>query len=65
MYQYRYIVFTIKNYKNFDDNIQLLNLIDKLITDKQECIYGTNIIVKWEKSTNPNKVSTTPLFLFS
>lgn len=53
MVQYRYIVFTIKNYIIFNNNLDLINLIDTQIINKKEKIYGTDINVLWYNSKQP------------
>ena len=48
-----YINISIKNYNNFDNNIELIKLIDNHLINKKEKIYGFDYEIKWTKSIIP------------
>ena len=50
-----YINISIKNYNSFENNIELIKLIDVEIIDKNEIIYETNYNIDWKQVFNNNQ----------
>jgi len=48
------IVFSIIRYKSFDDNIEIIKLLDLYFLDTYEQVYGTDIYAGWKKSDGMN-----------